>query len=336
MVLQADSNPGANPEIWGGMMAFGDRLRKNKWGRAALGVATGGLSEAALGIQSAATGAKDPSGRAFAGIFTGGLSEAAGAAARKVKENKAAREGAWSDLMNDKPPSLTMPVDRTKGYYDQAVSTAKQPTARSTFAGAKDASGYLTGIDKALGIQTPEDTRKVVKKAAMTQLNQGAHAQDVAEAARLQQMGAVGSPLELALQGRRANDLAGQKAQAVAGIEQDYANRVSEYDAARRNAALQSGRDMTQVSQYNAGQQNANNQYLSGLYGDIGQRVGTQDLARATLDYEANQLFPFQVSQANKMAYANKLEQDRANRINWLFGGIDAATKIGSAVAGAA
>lgn len=332
MVVSLDSNQGADPAIQGGMMAFGDRLRRNKWGRAALGIATAGASEVALGIDSAIKGRKDPSGRLFAGLATLGMSEAAG----KIKRNKAEREGAWSDLMNDKPPSLTMPVDRTKGYYDQAISTAKQPAARATFAGARDASGYLRGIDKALGIQTPEDTRKVTKQAAMTQLNQGAHAQDVAEAARLQQMGAVGSPLELALQGRRATELAGQKAQAVADIEQDYANRVAEYDTARRNAALQSGRDMTQVSQYNAGQQNANNQYLSGLYGGIGQRVGTQDLARATLDYEANQLFPFQVRQANKMAYANKLEQDRANRINWILGGVDAATKIGSAVAGAA
>lgn len=332
MVVSLDSNQGADPAIQGGMMAFGDRLRRNKWGRAALGIATAGASEVALGIDSAIKGRKDPSGRLFAGLATLGMSEAAG----KIKRNKAEREGAWSDMMNDKPPSLTMPVDRTKGYYDQAISTAKQPAARATFAGARDASGYLRGIDKALGIQTPEDTRKVVKKAAMTQLNQGAHAQDVAEAARLQQMGAVGSPLELALQGRRATELAGQKAQTVADIEQDYANRRDQYDLQRRNAALQSGRDMTQVSQYNAGQQNANNQYLSGLYGDIGQRVGTQDLARATLDYEANQLFPFQVSQANKMAYAQKLEQDKANRINWTMQGIGTAADVAKSFAGGA
>lgn len=228
--------------------------------------------------------------------------------------------------MGIKQPVYTKNADAARPPQYVAPPSTYNPADKSfqaRQASAADASAYMTGIDKALGIQSPVDTRKTMRRAAMTQLNQGAHAQDVAEAARLQQMGAVGSPLELALQGRRATELAGQKAQTVADIEQDFANRQGEFDRQRRTGAMQAGRDMTDFSRFSASDAENRARYAD-----------TMAQQNAMTEYEYNQLFPYQVRQANEMAKLQALEQKKANRLGYVMSGVNAAANVGGAFLG--
>lgn len=232
------------------------------------------------------------------------------------------------------PPKMAIPADRTQPYYDRALVAAGAAAPQAKNATARDASAYITGMDAALGIKAPIDTRKTIKAAALSELDRAAHEQDVAEAGRLQQQGAAGSPLSLALQGRRGATLAGQRAQTVADIEQDFANRQDTYNQQRRAAAIGAGSEMTSTSRFNAGQSADRNRLLSATNADLGRQIGQQDIDRATLDYEVNQLFPFQVKQSDKMAQLAMEEARRQARINAILGGLDAATNVGAAYVG--
>lgn len=225
------------------------------------------------------------------------------------------------------PPKLVQPTPKTT-----TAPAVKQ--TKATYAGPNKAAAYLQGIDASLGIKAPVDTRAAVRTATMGELDKSAHEQDIAQAHRVARQGAGGSALELSLQNRTGQQLAGNRAQAEAGIQQDFANSQDEYNRQRRAAAISAGMDMTQFSE---GEARTANEMASRNADRTLNQGNLQDalaLERSRQDFEQNQLFPYQVDQANQLANLQALEAKRANRLGWLMAGIDSAGKVGGAVAG--
>ncbi len=256
------------------------------------------------------------------------------------------------DLMNDKPPQFDMPPEVLSQYYGQAMDRAGGPAEQTRtysmgpYASSATSAGYVKGLDKSLGIKSPLDVTRAQRQAAFGELDSSVYKQSLQDASRMQSQGQTGGALDLALKSKRGSDLSLGRAGIERQIQEAQAQRQDAFDNALRNAALETGKNLTQQS--NAKQQflyeqdanntaarNAQNSMFVNTATRVGEGLEQNNMNRARTDYEYNQLFPFQVEQANKMAELQRREQMIGNVLGSVGTLIGGGLKIGSNFLGA-
>lgn len=256
------------------------------------------------------------------------------------------------DLMNDKPPAFDMPPEVLSQYYGQAMDRAGAPAEQTAtyragpYASAAQSAGYVKDVNADLGIKSPMDISKAQRRAAFGELDSSAYKQALADASRMQSQGQAGGALDLALKSKRGSDLALGRAGIERQIQEARAQRQDSFDQAMRNAALATGQNMTGQSNEQArflAQQDANNTALRAAQNSMfvntatraGEGLEQNNMNRARTDYEYNQLFPFQVDQANKQAALARREQMIGNVLGGFGTLVGGGIKIGSQFLGA-
>lgn len=255
----------------------------------------------------------------------------------------------FKDLLNDKPPELEMPPEVLSQYYSQAMDRAGAPAEQTNtysagpYASAEKSAGYVKGLDKSLGIKSPVDITKAQRTAAFGELDSSAYKQALADASRMQSQGQAGGALDLALKSKRGSDLSLGRAGIERQIQEARAQRQDAFDQSLRNAALSMGQNLTgqaneaarfaaQQDANNTAMRNAQNSMFVNTATRVGEGLEQNNMDRARTDYEYNQLFPFQVEQANKQAELARREQMRGNVIGatgtLLGGGLKFAGKF--------
>lgn len=292
----------------------------------------------------------DRAGRIIGGILapvTGGASLMAGAA----WDSKRKADRMQGELSNAKPPSMELPKEVLSEYYGQAMDRAGAPAEQTNtysagpYASAAQSAGYVKGLDKSLGIKSPVDITKAQRTAAFGELDSSAYKQALADASRMQSQGQAGGALDLALKSKRGSDLSLGRAGIERQIQEARAQRQDAFDQSLRNAALGMGQNLTgqaneaarfaaQQDANNTAMRNAQNSMFVNTATRVGEGLEQNNMNRARTDYEVNQLFPFQVQQANQMAELARQDAKTGNLWNGFGTLIGGGIKVGTSVLG--
>lgn len=188
-----------------------------------------------------------------------------------------------------------------------------------SYTGASQAAGYINQLQKTLGIKGPQDTSQATKDAAFQELDREAYMGAIRDQGNLARQGQSTGARSQALSALRGTELAGQRAQVGASIDQDAARQMQAYEQALLGAAQNQGQNMSQYGLSRANQltnasfdnarlqaaresERAQNQMQTGI------QMNDEEYRRRIAEYQ-NAL-----DQINQKNTADMLDLEEANR----------------------
>lgn len=146
-------------------------------------------------------------------------------------------------------------ADLVKGASQYLSKTPQgQVTDAGGFTSAKDAGSYVKGLESALGLKGPVDTRQTAQDAAFGQLDREAYEGSIRDKTNLAAQGQQTGARSQALSTLRGTELAGNRANVAANIEGQYANRMADYERALLGTGAQQAATQSQYGLNRAGQ----------------------------------------------------------------------------------
>jgi hypothetical protein len=200
-----------------------------------------------------------------------------------------------------------------------ALQSAVANVGSQKYQTPEQAAAYIKSLQSALGVKAPQESAQEIRDAAVTQLQEAAHRQAVADASGLASRGLGDSAIGAALSQLRGTRLAGEKTQALAGISLADQARMDAYNRQLLGDAMQAG---AQQSQFGAQQAQAGLQAQQSLADD--------EFRRRQAAYEA-QLAQIQQANTADLAAIQKRQANVSAGLG-LFG--DLANTAASATVG--
>ena len=238
-------------------------------------------------------------GRIIAGIGTLGASELV---AKPLSDAADQSDAALGNIRNRKVQDLNIGT----GVGTDRLSKANQaisgiPQAQVSDAGAytssEDAAGYIQGLQKQLGISGPKSALDATRDAATRTLDEQTYKASLGDAQRLASQGQSTGARSQALGTLRSQELAGQKSQLEADLQQDEAGQMNAYNQmllgmAQRQGGALAGHELSrssqanQAAQANAQLQAAREQAQAGMEFDIGSATNEEEYKRKMASYQ--------------------------------------------------
>lgn len=218
------------------------------------------------------------------------------------------------------------PVTTTQSGGDlvQAPNQAALQAATENVAGQKyqtpeQAAGYIKSLQASLGVKSPEASSQAIRDAATESLQESAHRQAVSDASGLASRGLGDSAIGAALAQSRGTRLAGEKTQAMAGIDLADQSRMDAYNRQLMGDAMQTGAQQSQFGAQVAGQ---------GLQAQ--QAMADDEFRRKQAAYQA-QLDQINQANAADLAAIQKRQANISAGLGFAGAALGAGAQLGSA-----
>lgn len=282
-------------------------------------------------------------GRIVAGIATLGASEIV---AKPLVDAREDANMALENIKNRKIETLKLGEgEGTAGIRKsgQAISGINQAeiTDAGGFTTAKEAGGYIQGLQSQLGLAGPKSALDATRSAAERKLDEATYEASLQDAQQLASQGQSTGARSQALSVLRSQQLAGDKAGLEADLQQDEANVLNQYEEmllklganqgqVMSNQALDRAQQLNQATQFNVGEKSKRQEQQADLSFDVGKALNAQEYQRQMAEYE-NRLA--QIQQQNTAdTLALQAASDRTAAItSGITAGIGAAAKVASA-----